>query len=98
MILAAFAALSASVHAETVKATVNGMVCSFCAQGITAHFKKHPDVANVHVDLARKLVILDEKQGRSISDGDVREAITNSGYEVVKIERVSDSFEKVKGK
>ena len=72
-LLGAWLFLSGSARAATdrtmtVKTTVDGMVCSFCAQGIVAHFKKHPAVSKVHVDLSRKLVLLEEKKGASISD------------------------------
>jgi copper chaperone CopZ len=81
----------------TVKTTVNGMVCSFCAQGIIAHFKKHPAVSSVHVDLTRKLVLLEEKKGKVISDEEISEFIEKSGFEPVKIERLKESFDQVKG-
>jgi copper chaperone CopZ len=92
---------SATAHAATervmtVKTTVDGMVCSFCAQGIVAHFKKHPAVSNVHVDLTRKLVILEEKKGSTIKDDEITAFIKKSGFEPKKVERVSESFAKVK--
>jgi mercuric ion binding protein len=80
----------------TVKASVDGMVCSFCAQGIVAHFKKHKAVSNVHVDLTRKLVILEEKKGSSISDQEITEFIKKSGFAPKKVERSTESFSKVK--
>ncbi len=89
-------ARAATDRVMTVKTTVDGMVCSFCAQGIIAHFKKHPAVSKVHVDLSRKLVLLEEKKGASISDKDITEFIKKSGFEPKKVQRVSDSFEKVK--
>ena len=89
-------ARAATERTMTVKTTVDGMVCSFCAQGIVAHFKKHPAVSNVHVDLDRKLVLLEEKKGSSISDKEITEFIKKSGFEPKKVERVSESFEKVK--
>jgi copper chaperone CopZ len=95
-LFAASAAHAASDRVMTVKTTVDGMVCSFCAQGIVAHFKKHPAVSNVHVDLTRKLVILEEKKGTSISDKEITEFIKKSGFEPQKVERVTDPFEKVK--
>ena len=90
-----------SVHAApdrvaTVKTTVNGMVCSFCAQGILAHFKKHPAVSNVHVDLTRKIVLLEERKGKSITDEEITSHIKKSGFEPVKVERVKESFEDAK--
>ena len=90
------AAHAASDKVMTVKTTVDGMVCSFCAQGIVAHFKKHPSVSNVHVDLERKLVILEEKKGSTIKDDEITEYIKKSGFEPKKVERVSTAFETVK--
>lgn len=81
----------------TVKASVDGMVCSFCAQGIVAHFKKHKAISNVHVDLTRKLVILEEKKGDSISDQEITDFIKKSGFEPKKVERSTEPFTKVKG-
>jgi len=80
----------------TVKTTVNGMVCSFCAQGILAHFKKHPAISNVHVDLTRKLVLLEERKGKSITNEEITAYIKKSGFEPVKIERVKGSFDQAK--
>lgn len=94
-----FATTTAHAAADrvmTVKASVDGMVCSFCAQGIVAHFKKHKAVSNVHVDLTRKLVILEEKKGSSISDKEITDYIKKSGFEPKKVERSVESFAKVK--
>lgn len=87
---------AAPARVMTVKTTVNGMVCSFCAQGLVAHFKKHPAVSNVHVDLSRKLVILEEKKGSTIKDEEITDFIKKSGFEPQKVERVTESFGKVK--
>ena len=92
----ASSAQAATARVMTVKTTVDGMVCSFCAQGLVAHFKKHPSVSNVHVDLERKLVILEEKKGSTIKDEEITEFIKKSGFEPKKVERVTDSFETVK--
>lgn len=101
LILSLFALSANLLHAApdrvvTVKATVNGMVCSFCAQGILAHFKKHPAVSNVHVDLTRKLVLLEERKGSSITDEEITSYIKKSGFEPVKVERVKVSFDQSK--
>ena len=95
-LFATTAAHAAPDRVMTIKAGVNGMVCSFCAQGIVAHFKKHPAVSQVHVDLTRKRVILEEKKGASISDLEITDFIRNSGFDPQKVERVTDSFAKVK--
>ena len=94
--LSAALAQAAPDRAATVKTTVNGMVCSFCAQGILAHFKKHPAISNVHVDLTRKLVLLEERKGKSITDQEITDFIRKSGFEPVKVERVKASFKQEK--
>ena len=48
--------LTAAVSADTIRATVNGMVCGFCATGIEKTFKAQPEVKTVNVDLESKLV------------------------------------------
>ena len=81
----------------TVKVGVDGMVCSFCAQGLLAHFRKHAAVSDIHVDLTRKLVILEEKKGASIRDEEIRAAVKKAGFDATgKIERVAKPFEEVK--
>jgi hypothetical protein len=51
----------------------------------------------VHVDLTRKLVLLEEKKGKVISDEEISEFIEKSGFEPLKIERLKESFDQVKG-
>jgi len=94
--LTATLAHAAPDRVVTVKTTVNGMVCSLCAQGILAHFKKHPAISNVHIDFTRKLVLLEERKGKSITDEEINEYIKKSGFELVKVERVKESFDQVK--
>lgn len=91
-----FPASAAPDRVMTVKANVNGMVCSFCAQGIVAHFKKHPAVSQVHVDLGRKLVLLEEKKGAAITDEEITEFIRKAGFDPKKVERTREPFAKVK--
>jgi hypothetical protein len=59
---------TAAARAGTVEIAVNGMVCSFCAQGIDNLFKGHEKVAGVKVELGRKRVTLEEKPGTRLSD------------------------------
>jgi len=96
LILAAGLAQAAPDRAVAVKTTVNGMVCSFCAQGILAHFRNHPAISNVHVDLTRKVVLLEERKGQSISDKEITEHIKKAGFDPVKVERLKTSFEEAK--
>jgi copper chaperone CopZ len=79
--------LSAAACADTIKATVNGMVCGFCATGIEKTIKAQPEVKTVTVDLQRKLVTVATKQGQTINDAKLRKLIGNAGYSVVSIDR-----------
>ena len=79
--------LSGSAWAETIKTTVNGMVCAFCATGIEKTFRKQPEVATVKVDLPTKLVTITTKPGKTLSDAKIKEVVTYSGYGMGKIIR-----------
>jgi copper chaperone CopZ len=79
--------LSVSAIAETIRTTVNGMVCAFCATGIEKTLRKQPEVATVHVDLPRKVVTITTKPGKTLSDAKIKEVVTYSGYTMGKIIR-----------
>lgn len=83
-ILVAFAG---AAQAETIKASVNGLVCSFCATGIEKTFKAEPAVNQVHVDLDSKLVTIGIKDGQKMDDATVTKLITDAGYTVTGIAR-----------
>ncbi len=79
--------LSAAVSAETIKATVNGMVCGFCATGIEKTFKAQPEVKTVNVDLQKKLVTINTKEGQTMDDAKIKKLLANAGYSVAGIGR-----------
>jgi copper chaperone CopZ len=79
--------LSVSAIAETIRTTVSGMVCAFCATGIEKTFRKQPEVATVHVDLPKKVVTITTKPGKTLRDAKIKEVVTYSGYTMGKIIR-----------
>jgi len=79
--------LTAAVSADTIKATVNGMVCGFCATGIEKTFKAQPEVKTVDVDLENKLVTIQTKQGKTLEDSKIKKLLGNAGYSVVAVAR-----------
>jgi mercuric ion binding protein len=85
--LAIMFALTAAVSADTIRATVNGMVCGFCATAIEKTFKKQPEVSTVNVDLKDRLVTVTTKRGQTLDDTKVKKLLTNSGYSVASINR-----------
>ena len=53
-----------SMAATSMKFTVNGMVCSFCAQGIEKSLLKMGATKEVFVDLKKKTVAVEAKEGQ----------------------------------
>ncbi len=79
-------ALTAEV-AKPITVKVNGLVCSFCAQGIKKRFSKFDSVKSVQVSLEKKTVVLEIKEGKSLNDKVIKDELEKSGYNVVRIER-----------
>jgi copper chaperone CopZ len=74
--------------APTAIVGVNGMVCSFCAQGIEKKFKAKTEVESINVDLDHKKVTIHFKPGQQLDDKTIKEIIIQeAGYEVVSISR-----------
>jgi periplasmic mercuric ion binding protein len=76
----------AFANSKTVKITVKGMVCGFCAQGIIKKFKAEPSVEKVDVSLEKQLVTLSLKEGQDIKDEKIKEIVRYAGYDLDKIE------------
>lgn len=87
ILLSIFLFIPSISFAEEVTITVKGMVCSFCAQGIKKTFGKMEDVKTVNVDLEKKFVKLDLKDGSKLTDEAIEAGIKDAGYDVEKIER-----------
>ena len=93
-IVLSVAVLSLSAQAATTtKLTVNGMVCAFCAQGIEKKLTAMPQTQAVYVDLAEKIVAVEAREGQSIDVDKVRAEVKDAGYDVIKVETVSESVE-----
>ncbi len=82
---------SISYAAESVKVTVNGMVCAFCAQGIEKRLSKLPSTKAVLVDLKQKTVAVEAKEGYKLDNKTISSEITDAGYDVVKLEPSTQS-------
>jgi copper chaperone CopZ len=82
--------------AESVKVTVNGMVCAFCAQGIEKRLTKLPATKAVFVDLKQRTVAVEAKDGQKLDNETIRSEITDAGYDVVKLEASAQSVDEIK--
>ncbi len=82
-----FSLIGTLANAATIKAKVNGLVCSFCATGIEKTFKKQPAVESVKVDLSTKLVTIETKKDQDIDNATITKLVGDAGYTIVNIER-----------
>ena len=78
------------------KVTVNGMVCSFCAQGIEKKMKALSETKDVYVDLKKRLVVVEVKEGLTLSQDIIKKIIKDAGYEVKSIEVSEHPIEHIK--
>jgi copper chaperone CopZ len=92
IVIAAFPAFAA----QSVKATVNGMVCAFCAQGIEKSLSKLDATKAVFVDLKSKIVAVEAKEGKTLDQKAISAAIVDAGYDVVNMEATTQSVEEIK--
>lgn len=76
-----------ALAAQEAEVKVKGMVCSFCAQGITKKFKAQTEVQDVKVSLETKLVTIYFKENQNLDDSKINEILTGAGYNVDKISR-----------
>ena len=72
---------------KNVTVSVKGMVCAFCAQGITKKFNSEPALSKVDVSLEKKVVKLSLKDGQDIPDTKIEGILKDSGFTVEKISR-----------
>ena len=89
---------SLNSNAVTKKIEVLGMVCAFCAQGLEKSFKSEINIKDVFVNLENYFVAIESKNGKDIDDKLITTIITEAGYDVKKIEVVSDSVIQIKNK
>lgn len=72
---------------KNITVNVKGMVCAFCAQGITKKFNAETAVSKVDVSLEKKTVKLSVKEGQDIPDAKIEGILKDSGFTVEKIIR-----------
>ncbi len=97
LVAVALALVTTSSFATTsVKVTVNGMVCAFCAQGIEKRLSKLPAAQAVYVDLKQKVVVVQAKTGQTLDGKVITAEITDAGYDVTNLEMVEKSVAEVK--
>ncbi len=91
--LAVLSALIGSVPVwagQNITVHVKGMVCDFCARGLTKSFNAFREKAvleDFQVDLSKHTVHLNVKEGASLSDAEITTVVEGSSLAVDKIDR-----------
>jgi copper chaperone CopZ len=93
MLLLIFPGFAAAL---TIEMDVNGLVCAFCAQGISKTLRANPATSDVLVSLEKRLVAVSTKEGQDISDDELKRALTNAGYEVKAIRREPETLDDIR--
>ena len=98
LLLIALLAGGAAAESEvsSIRAEVNGLVCAFCAQGITRALSREPAAAEVFVSLQDRLVAVELNADQELSDERLTQLLTDAGYDVVSIERVSQDLASIR--
>ena len=76
-----------SAFASNIQVQVQGMVCDFCASTMETAFKNNTNVQSVDINLKTKIITLELKPGKDLSDKEIKSIVTNQGYVVTKIDR-----------
>jgi len=87
LIVLTFITISGTAYADTIKISVNGLVCAFCATSIEKSFKKQPAVDTIDVDLDHKLVTITTRPQQNLDNAIITKLITNAGYSITGIAR-----------
>ncbi len=81
---------------QTVKLSVNGMVCAFCAQGIEKRLSALPEAGPLYINLAQKVVAVQAKPGQTLSVDKLKAEVTEAGYEVTQAQSVSETVAQIR--
>ncbi len=66
-------------------ASVNGLVCDFCARALEKTFSKKEEVNSIKVDLDEKIVTINFNSDQQLDETTITQLITDAGYSVEKI-------------
>jgi copper chaperone CopZ len=73
-------------YKDEITVYVNGMVCDFCARALEKVFGGEASVEKIDVNLDDGLITVLMKKGQNLGAQKLIELITNSGYDVDRIE------------
>jgi mercuric ion binding protein len=81
------AAGPASAGSTLWRLKVNGMVCSFCAQGVKRKLSEIPGVRSITVDMPTHTISLVTADGFKGGESSIRKAVQDAGYAMTSIQQ-----------
>lgn len=81
------AAAQAASPGDSLRLTVDGMVCSLCAFGVERRLGKLDQVTEVRVNLDSGLVVVLLKPGTTVSDSTLSEEVRRAGFALRGVQR-----------
>lgn len=84
-ILGLLTVAAAQAAGTSQQLVVEGMTCSSCEKSIKAAFAKLPEVKAVAVDVKKGTVVLEFQPEKTLTEQQIRDAVTGAGYKVTKV-------------
>jgi len=89
---------AAAQATQTITAQVNGMVCAFCAQGIEKKARALPQTQDVYVNLKKKIVAVQIKEGETLDAKTITTLVKDAGYDVTEINVVDETTASIRAR
>lgn len=90
ILIAALMLLGVIAFAQTkqIHVKVDGLACPICTYGLEKKLKKIDGAENVKVDLQTSLATFNMKEGKTITEEEIKKRVKNAGYTVREIKYV----------
>jgi len=81
---------AAVAGAQRYALQVKGLACPFCAYGIEKQLKKLDAVDAVRIDIGQGHVVVTAREGDSLSEAQLKQAVEDAGFTLSGIEELGD--------
>jgi len=98
LLLVLLSITAAAQATQTITAQVNGMVCAFCAQGIEKKARALPQTQDVYVNLKKKIVAVQIKEGETLDAKTITTLVKDAGYDVTEINVVDETTASIRAR
>jgi copper chaperone CopZ len=98
LLLVLLSITAAAQATQTITAQVNGMVCAFCAQGIEKKARALPQTQDVYVNLNKKIVAVQIKEGETLDAKTITTLVKDAGYDVTEINVVDETTASIRAR